>query len=85
MVSLEIRQWTFILPVGVVLLINLFIFSSLVRVIANAANPDKSATENALVSDNIILSHSITLSDRVICISDIRHCYIFCPMICLFL
>lgn len=60
-VNLEVRKWSFILPVGVVLVFNLFIFGSLLKVIAHAKNPDKSSTENTLKQLKAVASISCLL------------------------
>lgn len=51
----SISQYSFILPIGVVLLINTYIFFALLKVIVKAKSPDKSATANAMVSQSRIV------------------------------
>jgi len=57
----SISQYSFILPIGVVLLINTYIFFALLKVILKAKSPDKSATENAMKQLKAVASISCLL------------------------
>ncbi|XP_063676043.1 uncharacterized protein LOC134812504 [Bolinopsis microptera] len=60
-VDLGVRKWSFILPIAVILGINFFIFVTLLRVIANTKNPDKSKTENTMKQLKAVASISCML------------------------
>lgn len=57
----SISQYSFILPIGVVLLINTYIFFALLKVIVKAKSPDKSATANAMKQLKAVASISCLL------------------------